>query len=544
MSRKLTSQSSLENLKREAKRWLKALRDNDPAARTRLRRAIPFPPAAPTLRDVQFALAREYGSVGWRDLVARVQSGSPNELDGRAAALATLLGAAARGDEGAIGAVLDVHPEVVNERGLLPGSSLRTALHFAVSGAHEGAARLLLERGADPNVRDEGDNAVPLHFAAEREDLSLMRLLVEHGSETIGADDDHELEIIGWATCFGTAKPEVAQYLLAHGARHNIASAVATGAVDAIRAIVRHSPAELERVMDRANQHRHPLHLAVMKGQRGSLETLLALGADTESLDGAGLTALDQAALSERTELVRVLIERGAALRPPAAISLGRMDVVDELFRTDPQSLRPRRRWGTLIVRAAERAPGAVIDALVARGASPNVEDSPDTSVDSTLGYTPLHAAAFYGNASAARALVAHGASVTARDARYFGTPIGWAAFARHQDVVDLLLQGAIVDIFDAVQHERVELIRAAVAHDPASLERPLGNYLAVEPPDWLKGWWRPLSFAVVREKRDAARTLLELGADTSARDPDGRSVLELARAESTPEMVSLLVSS
>src|SRR5262249_30843559 len=160
--------------------------------------------------------------------------------------------------------------------------------------------------------------------------------------------------------------PEVAQYLLAHGARHNIASAVATGAVDAIRAIVRHSPAELERVMDRANQHRHPLHLAVMKGQRGSLETLLALGAGTESLDGAGFTALDQAALSERTELVRVLIERGAALRPPAAISLGRMDVVDELFRTDPQSLRPRRRWGTLIVRAAERAPGAVIDALVA----------------------------------------------------------------------------------------------------------------------------------------------------------------------------------
>jgi len=541
MTRKLTSQSSLENLKREAKRWLKALRANDPAARTRYRRAIPFPFDELTLRDVQFALVCEYGSVGWRELAARVESGRPNERSPRAAALASLLEASAHGDVARIAEVLDAQPDIVNERGLLPSTSLRTALHLAVGGGHEAAVRLLLERGADPNVRDEGDNAVPLHFAAGRENMSLIRLLVEHGSETIGAGDDHELEIIGWATCFGSAKMEVVQYLLAHGARHNISSAVATGAVDEIRAIVRRSPGELEHIMDRANQHRHPLHLAVMKGQLASLETLLDLGADTESLDGAGLTALDQAALSGRAEIVGALIERGATLRPPAAVSLGRLDVVERLLRDDPDCLRPGKPWGTLIVRAAERAPGAVIDALIAHGASPNAEDSPDTSVDGTLGYTPLHAAAFLGNVSAAQALVARGASLTARETRYFGTPIGWAAYARHQDVVDLLLSSAVVDIFDAVEHERVELIRAAVERDPASLERPLGKYLAVEPPDWLKGWWRPLSYAVVHDKRFAARALLELGADKSARDPDGRSVLELAKAEATPEMIALL---
>ncbi|HEY7234951.1 MAG TPA: ankyrin repeat domain-containing protein, partial [Gemmatimonadaceae bacterium] len=244
MSRKLTSRSSLENLKREAKRWLEALRANDPAARTRFQRAIPFPPAEPTLRDVQFALAREYGSVGWRELVARVESGRPNEQSPRAAALASLLEASAKGNVARIAEVLDAHPDIVNERGLLPGTSLRTALHFAVGGGHEAAVGLLLERGADPNVRDEGDNAVPLHFAAEKDDMALIRLLVEHGAETSGAGDDHELEIIGWATCFGSARPEVVQYLLAHGARHTISSAVATGAVDEIRAIVRQRPAE------------------------------------------------------------------------------------------------------------------------------------------------------------------------------------------------------------------------------------------------------------------------------------------------------------
>ena len=521
MSRKLTSRSSVANLKTEAKRWLRALRADDLAARTRFRRAIPFPPDEPTLRDVQFALAREYGAVGWRELVARAESGTPNELSPRASALRALLEAAASGNVQRIDPLLDAHPEIIDERGLLPAGSLRTALHFAVSGGHEAAVRRLLDRGSDPNVRDEGDNALPLHFAAEKEHLPIIRLLVEHGSETIGSGDDHELEVIGWATCFGTGKPDVVNYLLAHGARHNICSAVATGAIGEIRRIVREAPAELERRMDRANRHRRPLHLAVMKHQHASLEALLELGANLEALDGAGLTALDQAALNGDSDLVRLLTEHGASIRPAAAVSLGRVDVIDALLRTEPDCLRPGEPWGTLIVRAAERASGAVIDALIGRGASPNVEDSPDTSVDGTYGYTPLHAAAFHGNVSAARALVRHGANVRAREMRYFGTPVGWATYARHQEVVDLLLASGPVDIFDAVDHGRADLVRAAVERDPAVLERPLGDYLAVEPPEWLKASWRPLSFAKARGQQEVVRALIELGAKQEAPSGD-----------------------
>ena len=53
------------NLRKEAKRWLKALRANDPDARARLTRACPGAPALPVLRDVQHALAREYGYDNW-----------------------------------------------------------------------------------------------------------------------------------------------------------------------------------------------------------------------------------------------------------------------------------------------------------------------------------------------------------------------------------------------------------------------------------------------------------------------------------------------
>lgn len=71
MSRSLTSQSSLETLKKEAKRWLKALRANDPEARARLLRANPHTPDTPGLRDVQHALALEHGFDGWTALIKR-----------------------------------------------------------------------------------------------------------------------------------------------------------------------------------------------------------------------------------------------------------------------------------------------------------------------------------------------------------------------------------------------------------------------------------------------------------------------------------------
>lgn len=65
---------ALQNLKREAKRWLKALRANLAEARARLDRAFPGAPNVPTLRDVQHALAREHGFAGWHELKARLAS--------------------------------------------------------------------------------------------------------------------------------------------------------------------------------------------------------------------------------------------------------------------------------------------------------------------------------------------------------------------------------------------------------------------------------------------------------------------------------------
>ena len=543
MSRKLTPQSSLENLKREAKRWLKAIQAGDSAARARFDRAIPGNPAAPSLRDVQHALAVEHGFGGWtelRDAVGRRLGAT----DSRDEAIHELLAAADRGDEERVRRVLDRHPDILDERATLPGhTGRRTALHFAMNSMNEGVIDLLLERGADPNIRDDGDNAFPLHFVAERGNLDVVRKLIEHGADPIGAGDVHELEVIGWATSFGTRPhARVAEYLLAHGARHNIFSAVAMGDVGAIRAIASNAPAEIDRAMDETNHRRRPLHLAVLQGRPESLATLLELGASVDVRDAAGLTPLDQAALNGRTDMAAALIGRGARVELPAAVALGRTDDVDRLLRDDPDALKPGHRWGTLILRAAEQSPGAVMETLIRHGASLNVEDDPTTAVDNTHGYTPLHAAAFRGNWAAAKTLLDHGASLTIRDTKYAGTPIGWANYARHYELRDLLLQGAI-DIFDAIAFDRSKRIPEIFDRDPAALNRRFGEYVREKlPPDaWWKEWWTPLAYAALNDHYDATRTLLQLGARTEARDSDGRALVDLVRDAGHERIVELL---
>jgi hypothetical protein len=76
MHRRITPQTTLDNLRKEAKRWLKALRDGVAGARDRFAHAHPAGPERLGLRDVQHALAREFGFAGWTALKAAVASRS------------------------------------------------------------------------------------------------------------------------------------------------------------------------------------------------------------------------------------------------------------------------------------------------------------------------------------------------------------------------------------------------------------------------------------------------------------------------------------
>ena len=544
MKKQLPLRPNLEQLKNQAKAILRGQRVANPHIlrqiqehhlRWRKSTETEIANARFTLADAQLVIANQYGFETWAKLKRHVQlerATEPTE-----ASVNRVREAAGRGDLALLGALLDADPGLINEPG---GPGVRTALHQAVFGNQEAAVRLLLDRGADPNIRCEGDNATPLHFAAEKQHFPIIRLLIEHGADPIGEGDYHELGVIGWATAWEylQADRELVEYLLAQGARHNIFSAVAMGAVEVIKDLVKQSRSELERRMDLANKRRMPLHLAVVKRQTDALQALLDLGANTESLDEAGFTPLDEAALRGETAIVQVLLDRGAKVRLPAAIALERNGDVERLLRRNPDSLKPGNRWGNLIVRASEVASGPVIEAVIRAGASVDVRDDPKTSVDSTWGYTPLHAAAFRGNMSAVEVLLKRGASVTVRDEKYHGSPAGWANHAGHTGVRDLILQGP-VDIMEAVENGLVERVAAILEEDADALNRPFSSYPLF--PLYADGWYTPLVFAVVCGQETTARVLLERGADINVQSPDGRSLQQIAKERGSESIRALL---
>jgi len=544
MKQQLPPHPSLEQLKNQAKTLLKAHRAANPEALDRIGEIHPrlrnssaaeianFPL---TLAGAQLVIANEYDFATWARLKAHVAARRPEASIGEL--VESLRQAAGRGDLARLNELLDAHPELIDEPG---GPGVRTALHQAVFGRSEGAVRLLLDRGANPNVRCEGDNAYPLHFAVEKNLVPIIHLLVEHGADTVGEGDYHELGVIGWASAWDDipADPETVNYLLAHGAQHNIFSAVAMGDVAAIRKLLRRAPGDLERRMNGARMRRMPLHLAVVKKQMGSLITLLDLGANTESIDEAGLTALDLAALIGETEASSVLLDRGAKLRLPAAIALGRTREAERLLARDPDALKPGCRWGNLIVRAAEYSTGEVVETLIAAGASVNIKDDPKTSIDSTWGYTPLHGAAWRGNLGAIEVLMRHGADVRAREEKYHGTPAGWADYSGHKEARDRILEGPI-DMIEAVQYELTGQVARIIAEDPGALDRTFGEYGIF--PLGAEAWQTPLAFAVARGQAGMVRLLLDRGANAAVHSPSGESLREIAARQGDVNMARMI---
>ena len=64
-----------------------------------------------------------------------------------------------------------------------------TPLHSACASGERESARILLDAGADPNVRQQG-GFTPLHAAAQNGDEELARLLLARGADPDAATDD------------------------------------------------------------------------------------------------------------------------------------------------------------------------------------------------------------------------------------------------------------------------------------------------------------------------------------------------------------------
>jgi len=415
----------LDWLRKNAKRRLAELRKMTPAAK---------------LADAQFELARQYGFASWRALKAHFDSLT---VEGQ------LFDAARKGDAGALAELLDAYPDRLHARSKRYESTL---LHAAAQHGHLAAVDLLLGRGLDVNAREKGDNTYPMHWAAAAGHLDVVRRLADAGGDVVGSGDDHQLEVIGWATCWhgadDAAHRAVAEFLVSRGARHHVFSAVAMNLSDEVRRIVAHDPSVLNRRMSRNEDHQTPLHFAVRMNRPEMVGLLLELGVDPLAVDGSGNAA---AAYATRPDVDRAVMQRvramfaleltsadrgkrsarGGATDLLALLALGDWDAAARLLKANPGLIAPD--VGALHL-MAKRGDVAAVKWLLERGADPSGRWAHwDAHV------TPLHVAVLGDHAEVVRVLLQAGANPRIRDSKHDSDAAGWAEFFRRADIVDIL---------------------------------------------------------------------------------------------------------
>jgi ankyrin repeat protein len=84
-----------------------------------------------------------------------------------------------RRDLAALQRLLDRSPNAAKARHPAHGG---TPLHLVAHSGWESAARLLLDKGANPNIADDAYGALPLHVALTKRNVSVAMQLIEAGS--------------------------------------------------------------------------------------------------------------------------------------------------------------------------------------------------------------------------------------------------------------------------------------------------------------------------------------------------------------------------
>ena len=129
--------------------------------------------------------------------------------------------AAEEGDAATVAKMLKTDRSLVRVRE--SGRNNRTALHFAAAAGQTGVAKLLIQNGADVNVRNDGDGSTPLHYAATEGHADIARLLIASGAnlEAVDQADQTPLAEACSSSMDDTAHIEFVKLLLSKGANVN-----------------------------------------------------------------------------------------------------------------------------------------------------------------------------------------------------------------------------------------------------------------------------------------------------------------------------------
>jgi ankyrin repeat protein len=391
----------------------------------------------------------------------------------------------------------------------------------------------------------QGDGTTPLHHAAYRDDVPGAAALIRSGANVNAANDLGATPL--WLASLNGSAPMV-RTLLQAGANPNLA--LLAGET--------------------------PLMIAARTGSAPVVELLASKGANVNARAARGQTALMWAVAQKHAAVVAVLLAHGAdvharsdvwsqmmAVPPHGRLEYNRMiphggdtallfaarvgDLASARLLVDAgANVDDADAWHVSAVALAAHAGFPdVVEFLLDKGASP---DSPDAD------FAALHVAVMRRDARMAAALLTHGADAnvrlrnwtpTRRSSNDFhfpqhlvgATPLWLAARFSHPEIMRLLVKhGADPRFVHKAEYWADGLTSARRSEATTVLMAAAGMGAAGAPA------WVPLT----REERDAlmlesVKAAVDAGADVDARNADGKTALDGARAARLEPVVQFL---
>jgi ankyrin repeat protein len=565
MSRSLSPSSSIEVLRREAKRWQKSIVSGDQPALARFHKVMPDHAGTPGLRAVQQALAREHGFPSWAALKQEIEDRARSSaervrlfLEKSVNRYGTDPSTHKWGDyerdgpaRGTLAArLLTRHPEIASDgihmavaahdievvRSLLAGNAalacepsafdgwtplLRLAYTRlpieAVASRALDIATALLDAGADPSagwpqhpeftplvgVIGGGEHGQETHPVAE----AFARLLIARGADPFAPQALYN-------TSLGADSTFWLDFLWSASAQRGETEKWTGAAPGALGG--KEIPSALAYLLGNAVTQQH------LQRTRWLLEH----GADAQGIYFYSREPVIKHALLEAREDIAELLVRHGAMRPQlsgeeqviAAVMAGDLATARRLALAHPQFVA---QYAAMFL-AIRQQRADIAEMLLDLGVSPNVCDA--------QGLTALHFTTHCGATEIARLLIARGAEIDPFERRHGGTPLTHACYGGRADMIALLASHSR-NFRGLCYAGAVERLRELLTEEPQRAnreDRPGEPALFCLPGDDEKA-------------TEVAELLLSFGANPGFRNPVGQTPAEVARRRGLDEAAALL---